>query len=202
MEPVIKLKESGIPLTIVIRNPVYGIRKPWNGIQNSFTWGGGGGEIYLPSHGGHGLHTSVSRGGPSLEQSFPPLAGRGLLQNLPRTLNPVLHVLLHSLQADHELYPPSTKEGRDYGKENRNLLLINFDCEVLKHQIPPVASILNHTKGKCFSSNTFLHHGASYAKYDNVFRAQEVKHIFLNTRVVSHWFQVHLLCNGCLCFRY
>lgn len=108
--------------------------------------GGGGGEIYLPSHGGHGLHTSVSRGGPSLEQSFPPLAGRGLLQNLPRTLNPVLHVLLHSLQADHELYPPSTKEGRHYGKENRNLLLINFDCEVLKHQIPPVASILNHTK--------------------------------------------------------
>ena len=195
MEPVIKLKESGIPLTIVIRNPVYGT-------QNSFTWGGGRGEIYLPSHGGHGLHTSVSRGGPSLEQSFPPLAGRGLLQNLPRTLNPVLHVLLHSLQADHELYPPSTKEGRDYGKENRNLLLINFDCEVLKHQIPPVASILNHTKGKCFSSNTFLHHGASYAKYDNVFRAQEVKHIFLNTRVVSHWFQVHLLCNGCLCCLY
>ena len=165
--------------------------------------GGGGGEIYLPSHGGHGLHTSVSRGGPSVEQSFPPLAGRGLLQNLPRTLNPVLHVLLHSLQADHELYPPSTKEGRHYGKENRNLLLINFDCEVLKHQIPPVVSILNHTKESAsVYSNTFLHHGASYAKYDNVFRAQEVKHIFLNTRVVSHWFQVHLLCNGCLCFLY
>ena len=95
-----------------------------------------------------------------------------------RTLNPVLHVLLHSLQADHELYPPSTKEGRDYGRENRNLVLINFDGEILKHQVPQVASILNHTKGKCFSSNTFLHHGASYAKYDNVFRAQEVKHRF------------------------
>ena len=102
---------------------------------------GRGGDIYLPSHGGHGLHTSVSRGGPSLEQSFPPLAGRGLLQNLPRTLNPVLHVLLHSLQADHELYPPSTKEGRDYGKENRNLVLINFDGEIQK--TPGTASDLN-----------------------------------------------------------
>ena len=62
----------------------------------------------LPSHGGHGLHTSVSRDGPSSEQSFPPFAGRGLLQYLALTLNPVEQVLLHELHDDQALYPPWT----------------------------------------------------------------------------------------------
>ena len=53
-------------------------------------------------------------------QLCPPLAGVGLLQSLLLDWEPVPHVLLHVVQADHKSKPPSTAEwNKDYNYDQQ-----------------------------------------------------------------------------------
>ena len=73
---------------------------------------------YLPGHSCM-LQMALSVDRPSLEQSFPPWAGAGLLQFLVLVLIPPPQDLLQPPYSFHSLYPPST----EMYKSNFQLLL-------------------------------------------------------------------------------